>query len=30
MVGLEELKNQKDLARRQYQNHTGPMGKYNT
>jgi hypothetical protein len=30
IVGLDELKNQKDLARRQYQNQTKPIGKYST
>lgn len=30
MVGLDELKNQRDPERRQYQNQTGPMGKYKT
>jgi hypothetical protein len=27
---LDELKNQRDPERRQYQNQTGPMGKYKT
>jgi len=29
-VGLEELKNQNDHERKQYQNHTGPIGAYKT
>jgi hypothetical protein len=28
MVGFDELKNQNDLERRQYQNQTGPIGAY--
>jgi hypothetical protein len=30
MVGLEELKNQNDQLRKQYQNQTGLMGAYKT
>jgi len=30
MVGFEELKNQSDPERRQYQNQTGPIGAYKT
>jgi len=29
-VGFDELKNQTDLARKQYHAHTNPIGKYNT
>jgi len=30
MVGFDELKNHMDLALKQYQNQTGPIGAYNT
>jgi hypothetical protein len=29
-VGFEELKNQKEPLRKQYQNHTGLIGAYST
>jgi hypothetical protein len=30
IVGFDELKNQNERDRKQYQNHMGPIGAYNT